>query len=166
MRRGPIPLLMHASIEPIAAVLLIASSWIFGFSNNGMAQALTIIIGIVMLASGAMTDWRLALARLIPLRAHFMTDLVLGAVLVVSPFVFWVQQQRCCNAFRHHLRSVRARNCARHTLGAAGRGDGDAPTRHRDARGALTASFARRGRRVAPHWCSACATPASPRAVT
>jgi len=88
MRRGPIPLLMHASIEPIAAVLLIASSWIFGFSNNGTAQAVTIIIGAIMLVSGAMTDWRLAFARLIPLRVHFMTDLALGAVLVVSPFVF------------------------------------------------------------------------------
>jgi SPW repeat len=88
MRRGPVPLLMHASIEPIAAILLIASSWIFGFSDNGTAQAVTIIIGVIMLASGAMTDWRLALVRLIPLRMHFMTDLVLAVVLVVSPFMF------------------------------------------------------------------------------
>src|SRR5437763_16546169 len=73
MHRGPIPLLMHASIEPIAAIVLIASSWIFGFSDNGTAQAVTIIIGGVMLVSGAMTDWRLAFVRLIPLRAHFMT---------------------------------------------------------------------------------------------
>jgi hypothetical protein len=79
---------MHASIEPIAAILLIASSWIFGFSNNGTAQAVTIIIGAIMLAAGMMTDWRLAIARMIPLRVHFMTDLVLGAVLVVSPFIF------------------------------------------------------------------------------
>jgi hypothetical protein len=88
MRRGPIPLLMHASIEPVAAIVLILSSWIFGFSDNGTAQLGTIIIGAVMLVAGAMTDWRLAIVRLIPLRTHFMTDLVLGAVLILSPFVF------------------------------------------------------------------------------
>lgn len=88
MRRGPIPLLMHAAIEPVAAVVLIASSWIFGFADNSTAQALTIVIGAVMLASGAMTDWRLSPVRLIPLAMHFMTDLTLGVVLVVSPFIF------------------------------------------------------------------------------
>ena len=88
MRRGPIPLLMHASIEPVAAIILIASSWIFGFSDNSTAQIVTIIIGAIMLVSGAMTDWRLSLVRMIPLRAHFMTDLVLGVVLILSPFVF------------------------------------------------------------------------------
>jgi hypothetical protein len=88
MPRGPIPLLMHAAIEPVAAIVLILSSWIFGFSSSGTAQAVTIILGAIMLVAGAMTDWRLALARLIPLRVHFMTDLVVGIVLIVSPFIF------------------------------------------------------------------------------
>jgi uncharacterized membrane protein HdeD (DUF308 family) len=79
---------MHAAIEPIAAAVLIASSWIFGFADNGTAQALTIVVGVVMLASGAMTDWRLSPVRLIPLTMHFMTDLLLGAVLILSPFIF------------------------------------------------------------------------------
>lgn len=88
MPRGPIPLLMHEAIEPIAAIVLILSSWIFGFSDNSTAQAVTIILGAVMLLSGAMTDWRFAIFRLIPLRIHFMTDLLIGVVLIISPFVF------------------------------------------------------------------------------
>ena len=88
MRRGPIPLMMHAAIEPVAAIVLIASSWIFGFSSNGTAQAVTIVLGIVMLVAGALTDWRLSLVRLIPLPAHLATDLVIGALLVISPFIF------------------------------------------------------------------------------
>jgi hypothetical protein len=79
---------MHAGIEPIAAIILILSSWIFGFSSNGAAQAVTIIIGALMLVAGSLTDWRLSLMRLIPLRLHFMTDLLLGVVLVISPFIF------------------------------------------------------------------------------
>lgn len=88
MRHAPIPLHTHAAIEPVAAIVLIASSWIFGFSNSSSAQALTIVIGAIMLVSGSMTDWRLALRRIIPLRVHFATDIVLGIVLVVSPWVF------------------------------------------------------------------------------
>jgi SPW repeat-containing protein len=88
MRRGFITLNMHAAIEPIAAIVLIASSWIFGFSDNNTAKIVTIIIGAIMLISGSMTDWRLSLTRLIPLRVHFMTDLLLGVVLVISPFIF------------------------------------------------------------------------------
>ncbi len=87
MRRGPIPLQMHAAIEPVAAIVLIASSWIFNFSSNGTAQAVTVAIGVIMLVSGAFTDWRLSVARLIPLRIHFLTDVVLGLMLVISPFV-------------------------------------------------------------------------------
>ena len=88
MRKAPIPLHAHAAIEPIAAIVLIASSWIFGFSDSNPAKVVTIVIGAIMLASGAMTDWRLAIRRIIPLRVHFMTDLTLGVVLVISPFVF------------------------------------------------------------------------------
>jgi SPW repeat len=41
-----------------------------------------------MLLSGAMSDWRLSPVRLIHLRIHFMTHLLLGIVLVIAPFVF------------------------------------------------------------------------------
>jgi hypothetical protein len=79
---------MHALAEPFLALLLIASPWIFGYSDVDDAKALAIIVGVIMLASGAMTRWRWALAKVIPLRAHLMTDLALGALLILSPFIF------------------------------------------------------------------------------
>jgi hypothetical protein len=88
MERGPIPLNMHAAIEPLMAIAIIASPWIFGFSEVDSATATCVVVGIVMLIAGSMTDWRLSLVRLIPLRMHFATDLLIGAVLIVSPFVF------------------------------------------------------------------------------
>jgi hypothetical protein len=87
MRRGPIPLNAHAALEPLMAVLIIAAPWIFGFSEAGDAKAVCIAVGAIMLIAGSMTDWRLSIARLIPLRAHMATDLSLGAVLILSPFV-------------------------------------------------------------------------------
>jgi len=88
MERGPIPLNVHAAIEPLMAIVIIAAPWIFSFSEVNSATVICVIVGIVMLLAGSMTDWRLSLVRLIPLRMHFATDLVLGAVLILSPFVF------------------------------------------------------------------------------
>src|SRR5437588_9805872 len=88
MRRGLVPLNLHPAIEPIAAVVLLAAPWIFGFSDVNSAKIVSIVVGVIMLLSGAMTRWRLALVRVIPLRVHFMTDLLLGLVLIVAPFVF------------------------------------------------------------------------------
>jgi hypothetical protein len=88
MRRGFVPLDVHAAIEPIAAIVLIAAPWIFRFSDVNSAKVVAIVVGVIMLLSGAMTRWRFAIVRVIPLRIHLMTDLLLGVVLIVSPFVF------------------------------------------------------------------------------
>jgi hypothetical protein len=88
MDRGPIPLNVHAALEPLIAVVIIAAPWLFGFSDVDSAKAVCIAVGVVMLLAGSMTDWRLSLARVIPLRMHLMTDLLLAAVLILSPFVF------------------------------------------------------------------------------
>jgi SPW repeat len=88
MDRGPIPLNVHAALEPLIALVIIAAPWIFGFSDVDSAKAVCIAVGAVMLVAGSMTDWRLSLARVIPLRMHLMTDLLLAAVLILSPFVF------------------------------------------------------------------------------
>lgn len=88
MDRGPIPLNLHAALEPLIAVVIIAAPWIFGFSDTDSATVICVLVGVVMLIAGSLTDWRLSLVRLIPLRVHMMTDLALGAVLVLSPLVF------------------------------------------------------------------------------
>jgi len=88
MPKGPLPLRAHAALEPLVAIVLIAAPWIFGFNDVGSATAVSIAVGAIMLVSGMTTRWRMSLVKLIPLRMHFMTDLVLGVVLIVAPFVF------------------------------------------------------------------------------
>lgn len=88
MRSGPIPLNMHAMVDPFAAVLLIAAPWIFGFDDVDEATAICVVGGALMLVGGALTDWRLSLARVLPLSMHFMVDLLLGALLILWPFIF------------------------------------------------------------------------------
>jgi hypothetical protein len=87
MERGPIPLNLHAALEPLIAIVIIAAPWIFGFSDVDDAKVVCIAVGAVMLIAGSMTDWRLSIARVIPLRMHLATDLLLGSVLILAPFV-------------------------------------------------------------------------------
>ena len=87
MDRGPLPLRIHAAIEPLIGIILIAAPWIFGFSHTNDAKVLCIVLGILVILTGAMTDWRVSLMRVIPLRVHLMTDLLVALGLIVAPFV-------------------------------------------------------------------------------
>jgi hypothetical protein len=87
MPRGPVPLRAHQTIEPFAALLLIAAPWIFGFSDSDTATTLSVIAGVLVLVTGMSTRWRMSLVKLIPLRTHFMMDVGLGIALIVAPFV-------------------------------------------------------------------------------
>jgi hypothetical protein len=87
MPRGPLPLSAHQAIEPLAALLLIAAPWIFGFSENDTATTLSVIVGVVVLLTGMSTRWRMSLVKLIPLRTHFMMDVGVGIALIALPFI-------------------------------------------------------------------------------
>ncbi len=88
MRNGPIPLAVHALLEPFVAVLLIVSPFLLGFSDVDEATAVAIVAGVVVLLVGMTTNWRLAVVRVIPLPLHAMLDLGLGVALIASPFLF------------------------------------------------------------------------------
>jgi hypothetical protein len=99
MDRGPLPLRVHAAIEPVIGLILIAAPWIFGFSHTNDAKVLCIALGIVVILSGAMTDWRVSLARVIPLRMHMMTDLLIALILIVAPFVLGFSDEGAATRF-------------------------------------------------------------------
>src|SRR4051794_8890382 len=73
-------------IEPIIGVFFILAPFVLGFDHSS-AKTLSIVIGVVILLSGMMTRWRLSLVKLIPLRMHFMTDVLIGIVCIAAPFV-------------------------------------------------------------------------------
>jgi SPW repeat len=87
MPHGPLPLRTHAAMEPLVAIVLIAGPWIFGFNDIESCTIVSVAVGAIMLVSGMVTRWRLSLVKLLSLRTHFATDLLLGVVLVLTPFV-------------------------------------------------------------------------------
>src|SRR3954463_15838473 len=97
-RRGPIPLNLHAMIEPLVGVLFIIAPFVLNFDDSS-ARTLSIVIGIVILLSGLTTKWRLSLVKLIPLRVHFMTDVLIGIVSIAAPFVLGFSDETAALVF-------------------------------------------------------------------
>lgn len=88
MRSGPMSPNAHSAAEPLIALILIASPWIFGFSDVDTATGLAVGIGVAVLVGGMLTRWRFSLAKIIPLEVHFAWDLGIAALLILSPFIF------------------------------------------------------------------------------
>jgi SPW repeat len=87
MERGPLPLNVHAALEPLIGAVLIASPWIFGFSDVDEATVACVALGVIVILTGMMTDWRVSLLRVIPIRTHFIADLTVALLLIVLPFI-------------------------------------------------------------------------------
>ncbi len=86
MRDGPIPLLAHGVVEYLAAAALIVAPFLLSF-DSGAATALSIVVGVVILAIAAATEGPTSLVNQIPLSAHVALDYVLVVVLIALPFL-------------------------------------------------------------------------------
>ena len=100
LSQGPIPLFVHGVLEYVLGALLIAAPFLFGFSDEGSATALSIVAGVFVLLSGASTDgFRTSLVKVIPLGAHIMLDYLLGALFVAAPFLFGFSDESAPTVF-------------------------------------------------------------------
>jgi hypothetical protein len=82
---------------------LIAAPWIFGFSDvGGAAVAVPIAVGALVILQSLITDYELSVADLLPLPAHLSMDVLAGAVLALSPFIFGVADEGA-NAWIPHV---------------------------------------------------------------
>jgi hypothetical protein len=86
MRDGPIPLFVHGVIEYLGGALFIALPFLLSY-DSGAASALSIIIGVVLIAIAASTDGPTSLVNQIPRPAHVALDYVLAVVLIGLPFL-------------------------------------------------------------------------------
>jgi hypothetical protein len=98
LRQGPIPPFAHGLLEYGAGVLLLAAPFLFEFDSDA-ATALAIVAGLGILALAASTASSTGLAKVIPLGAHVLLDLVVVAFLVAAPFLFGFSDEGAATAF-------------------------------------------------------------------
>lgn len=86
MREGPIPLFVHGLIEYAAGALLVAAPFVLGF-DSGAATAVSIAIGVLIVAIAAASDGPTSLVNQLPRPAHVALDYMLVPLLIAMPFL-------------------------------------------------------------------------------
>ena len=83
-----IPTRIHALMDYITGIVLIAAPFVFRFADNTAAQWVPMLLGAAILIMALMTDFELSLAKLIPIPVHLGVDAAGGLLLLASPWLF------------------------------------------------------------------------------
>ena len=83
-----IPTKFHAPLDYIVGAALIAAPWIFQFSEHTAATVVPIVLGIGLIAYSVFTNYELGLWKVAPMAVHNLIDIVAGAFLAASPWLF------------------------------------------------------------------------------
>jgi SPW repeat len=82
-----IPTRYHAPLDYIVGVALIAAPWIFQFSEQTAASAVSIVLGIGLIGYSLFTNYELGVWKVAPMAVHNLIDIVAGAFLAASPWI-------------------------------------------------------------------------------
>jgi VIT1/CCC1 family predicted Fe2+/Mn2+ transporter len=97
-KQGPVPAFVHGLIEYLAAALLIAAPFLLTFDDDN-ATAVSIVVGVLILALTASTALPTGLIKSVPVQAHAMLDFAMAAVLIAAPFLFGFSDDDTATAF-------------------------------------------------------------------
>ncbi len=97
-----IPTKLHAPIDYIVGVALIAAPWIFQFSEHTAATIVPVVLGIGLIAYSLFTNYELGVWKVAPMAVHNLFDIAAGAVLAASPWIFGFADETA-NVWAPHL---------------------------------------------------------------
>jgi hypothetical protein len=83
-----IPTKFHAPLDYIVGAALIVSPWIFSFSDTTAPTVVSIVLGIGLIAYSLITNYELGVWKVAPMAVHNLIDIVAGAFLALSPWLF------------------------------------------------------------------------------
>jgi hypothetical protein len=78
----------HGILDYLMGAILIASPWLFDFARNEAETWVPVILGVGMIIYSLFTDYELGAYRKLSMKNHLTLDLVGGAVLAASPWLF------------------------------------------------------------------------------
>jgi hypothetical protein len=88
-----IPSRVHGIIDYAVALLLLAAPYLFGFADGGPAQMVPTVIAVIIIVTSLLTRYELSLAKVIPYPIHLVLDVLVGLVLLASPWLFGFANQ-------------------------------------------------------------------------
>lgn len=98
MRSGPLPLFFHAAVELPVALVFFLAPFVLGFDDN-TAKTLSIVVAVAVVILFGTTAWRPAPLKIVPVVGHAVIDLLVGAVLIVAPFLLSFDEDSTATVF-------------------------------------------------------------------
>ena len=83
-----IPTKLHAPLDYVVGAVLIVGPWIFQYSDSTAATTISIVLGIGLIAYSLLTNYELGVWKVAPMAVHNLIDIVAGALLAASPWLF------------------------------------------------------------------------------
>ncbi|WP_062015858.1 SPW repeat protein [Aureimonas sp. AU4] len=88
-----IPTKVHSVIDYVYGILLIVAPFLIRFEAIPAATWILVLAGAGALLYSLLTDYELGYFKLIPMRIHLALDVIAGAFLAVSPWLFGFADQ-------------------------------------------------------------------------
>jgi hypothetical protein len=79
---------IHGVLDYLISIVMLASPWLFHFNETRIAKGLMLTIASFQLFMSFFTNYELGLRKAFSFRAHLTTDIILGIVLILSPWLF------------------------------------------------------------------------------
>ncbi len=98
LRSGPLSLFLHGVLEYTAGVVFVAAPFVLAFESDA-ATALSIIVGVLVLAMAASTNSPTGIARVVAVEIHAVVDFALAVLLIAAPFLFGFRDEGAPTAF-------------------------------------------------------------------
>ncbi len=83
-----IPTKAHAVMDYGSALILLVGPWILLFQDIPTAKYTFVFSGALILLQSVLTNYEGGFLRLIPMKLHLIVDVLLGIMLVASPWLF------------------------------------------------------------------------------
>lgn len=82
------PTRIHAVIDYVMAAVMILTPFVFMFTEHETAKWVLIYAGIVTFVASLLTHDELGIAWAIPMPVHLGLDIIIGAIVIASPWLF------------------------------------------------------------------------------
>lgn len=79
---------VHGVLDYLMGALLIASPWLFDFARGGAETWVPVVLGAGAILYSLLTDYELGLSRTLSMKTHLGLDMMSGALLAASPWLF------------------------------------------------------------------------------
>ena len=79
---------VHGVMDYLVGIVLIAAPWLLDFNRGGAETWVPVILGVSVILYSLFTNYELSISKAIPMRTHLTLDIISGALLAASPWIF------------------------------------------------------------------------------